>query len=87
MHLHALESRLLFAVLPSLADLLVDANRDGQITLADDFNENVYSDGRGGRGAGGKRPPPGAWARPSFRSSLRGVHSSKRAATLLYLRV
>src|SRR5688572_2212490 len=51
MHLQPLEPRTLFAVVPSLADLLVDANRDGQITPADDVNEHVYSDGRGGRGA------------------------------------
>src|SRR3954454_24093644 len=51
MHVHPLESRTLFAAAPSLDDLLVDANRDGQITAADDVNEHVYSDGKGGRGA------------------------------------
>jgi hypothetical protein len=51
MHVHPLEPRTLFAAALSLADVLVDANRDGQITPADDVNENVYSEGPGGRGA------------------------------------
>lgn len=48
MQLHSLEPRTLFA---SLADLLVDADRDGQITPADDIDEHLYFDGRTGRGA------------------------------------
>ena len=51
MHLHPLEPRRLCALVVSLADLLVDADRDGRITPADDVSEHVYSDGRGGRGA------------------------------------
>ena len=52
MHLHPLEPRTLFAsAVPSLADLLVDADRDGRLTPADDANEHVYSDGPAGRGA------------------------------------
>jgi hypothetical protein len=51
MHLQPLEPRALFAAVVSLADLLVDADRDGRITPDDDVNEHVYSDGQGGRGA------------------------------------
>src|SRR3954471_6654331 len=50
MYVQPLEPRTLFAA-ASLADLLVDANRDGVISAADDVNENVYSDGKAGRGA------------------------------------
>jgi hypothetical protein len=51
MHFHPLEPRILFAAAGSLADLLIDSDRDGQITPADDFNENVYTNGKSGRGA------------------------------------
>ena len=50
MHLQSLEPRTLFAA-ATLADLLVDADRDGRITSADDVNENIYKDGKGGRAA------------------------------------
>src|SRR5262245_52155430 len=48
MHLEALESRRLFAGEPGvLADLQVDANRDGKIDSKDFRNENTWTDGRG----------------------------------------
>src|SRR5258706_13170991 len=49
--IEALEVRQLLTTAPSLADLLVDANRDGHITAADDANEDVYTNGKTGRGA------------------------------------
>ena len=48
-----LEPRRLFSLSPALpaADLLVDANRDGVITSADDANEATWTNGKSGRGA------------------------------------
>jgi hypothetical protein len=45
-----LEPRQLFQTTP-LVDLLVDSNRDGVLTAADDLREDVWSTGRSGRGA------------------------------------
>jgi hypothetical protein len=49
--IEALELRQLLTAAPSLADLLVDSNRDGLVTPADDANEDVYTNGKTGRGA------------------------------------
>jgi hypothetical protein len=51
MHFDLLEGRTLLAAAGVLADLLVDSDRDGQITIADNIREYLYSDGKGGRGA------------------------------------
>jgi hypothetical protein len=52
--LQSLEPRRFFSTAAPVypyADLLVDANRDGAITAADDANEAVWTDGKAGRGA------------------------------------
>ncbi len=45
-----LEPRSLLASL-NIADLLVDSNRDGKITVADNLGEDTWVDGKSGRGA------------------------------------
>ena len=46
-----LESRRLMSLVTPVADLLVDANRDGVINASDDANENIWTNGKSGRGA------------------------------------
>src|SRR5688572_2506126 len=51
MFVEQLESRRLMSLATPVADLLVDANRDGVINSLDDVNENVWTNGKLGRGA------------------------------------
>ena len=46
-----LEARRLMSLTSPVADLLVDANRDGVINSLDDVNEHVWTSGKTGRGA------------------------------------
>jgi hypothetical protein len=46
-----LEARQLFSIAMPAADLLVDSNRDGVLTGADDSNEDKWTSGKSGRGA------------------------------------
>src|SRR5688500_6708549 len=46
-----LEARRLMSLTSPVADLLVDANRDGVINSLDDVNEHVWTNGKTGRGA------------------------------------
>src|SRR5687768_7479783 len=51
MFVEQLETRRLMSLVTPVADLLVDANRDGVINGLDDAGENVWTTGDGGRGA------------------------------------
>ena len=51
MFVEQLESRRLMSLVTPVADLLVDANRDGVINGLDDVNEHVWTSGKSGRGA------------------------------------
>ncbi|MEA2711542.1 MAG: protein-arginine deiminase [Phycisphaerales bacterium] len=51
MFVEQLESRRLMSLVTPLADLLVDANRDGVINAIDDAGEDIWTNGISGRGA------------------------------------
>src|SRR5688572_11221849 len=51
MFVEQLEARRLMSLVTPVADLLVDANRDGVINALDDVRENVWTNGKTGRGA------------------------------------